>query len=229
VRTIWAAAFAVNAAPTVIYVDPQGPAKLAGLQVNDAILSVNGDIWPEQIREQTVFLKNLSDAKANQPRLVIKVRRAEDEHTLELTAELTCKIKINVIPNEKFGAFAGGNTISFESGISRLLSDGGELAFIVAHEMAHVILQHVPDKLSRAQKEIDADELGMKLFLVAGYNPDDAASAIRKFDTANRGPITRMLGIYGPYLPTENRVEFLYSLAKQATDAKPSIEIPPNR
>ena len=229
VRTIWAAAFAVNAAPTVIYVDPQGPAKLAGLQVNDAILSVNGDIWPEQIREQTVFLKNLSDAKANQPRLIIKVRRAEDEHTLELTAELTCKIKINVIPNEKFGAFAGGNTISFESGISRLLSDGGELAFIVAHEMAHVILQHVPDKLSRAQKEIDADELGMKLFLVAGYNPDDAASAIRKFDTANRGPITRMLGIYGPYLPTENRVEFLYSLAKQATDAKPSIEIPPNR
>jgi len=232
VRTIWAAAFTINAAPTIIHVNPKGPAKLAGLQVNDAILSVNGDIWPEQIREQTVFLKNLSDAKANQPRLIIKVRRAEDEHTLELIAELTCKIKINITPSEKSSAFAGGNTISFESGISRLLSDDGELAFAIAHEMAHVILQHVPDKsslISRVQKEIDADELGMKLFLAAGYNPDDAASAIRKLDTANRGPITRMLGLYGPYLPTEKRVDFLYSIAKQAIEVTPSIEVPPSR
>ena len=229
VRTVWAAAFTINAAPTVIHVNPQGPAKLAGLQVNDEILSVNGYIWPEQVREQNVFLKNLSDAKANQSRLTIKVRRAEDEHTLELTAELTCKIKINIVPNEKSSAFAGGSAISFESGVSRLLSDDGELAFIVAHEMAHVILQHVPDKLSRAQMESDADELGMKLFLAAGYNPDDAASAIRKLDTANRGPITRMLGLYGSYLPTEKRVDFLFSIAKQAIEAKPSIEVPPSR
>jgi predicted Zn-dependent protease len=187
------------------------------------------DIWPEQVREQNVFLKSLSDAKANQSRLTIKVRRAEDEHTLELNAELTCKIKINIVPNEKSSAFAGGSAISFESGISRLLSDDGELAFVVAHEMAHVILQHVPDKLSRAQMESDADELGMKLFLAAGYNPDDAASAIRKLDTANRGPITRMLGLYGSYLPTEKRVDFLFSIAKQAIEAKPSIEVPPSR
>jgi predicted metalloprotease with PDZ domain len=103
VRAIWAGAFTINPAPTVIHVSPNGPAKLAGLQVNDVILSVNGDTWPEQIQEQTVFLKNLSDVKANQSRLTMKVRRAEDEHTLELTAELTCKIKSNLIPNANCG------------------------------------------------------------------------------------------------------------------------------
>jgi hypothetical protein len=77
--------------------------------------------------------------------------------------------------------------------------------------------------------EMDADALGMKLFLTAGYHPDYAASALRKTDMANRGPITRMLGIYGPYLPTKERVDFLYSLAKQAIEAKSSIEVPPNR
>jgi predicted Zn-dependent protease len=77
--------------------------------------------------------------------------------------------------------------------------------------------------------EIDADELGMKLFLAAGYNPDDAASAIRKLDTANRGPITRMLGLYGSYLPTEKRVDFLYSIANRAIEVTPSIEVPPSR
>ena len=95
--------------------------------------------------------------------------------------------------------------------------------------MAHVILQHGPDKLSRAQQEVDADELGMKLFLAAGYNPDYAASAVRKLDTANRGPVTRMLGLYGPYMPTERRVEFIYSIAKQAIEPEPSIEVPLNR
>jgi predicted metalloprotease with PDZ domain len=81
VRSIWAAAFAVNAAPTVIYVDPQGPAKLAGLQVNDAILSVNGDIWPEQVQEQNVFLKNLSDAVLHAFQGVSPTRRfSKDSH-----------------------------------------------------------------------------------------------------------------------------------------------------
>jgi len=222
----------MNSAPTVIYVDPKGPGKHAGLQINDTIISVNGNIWPEQTPEQTIFIKNLSDAIANQSRLIIKVRRAEDEHTLELTAEPTCNIRINLIPSETSYAFAKGNTISFESGISRLLPDEGELAFVIAHEMAHVILKHSPDKsglVSRAQMEIDADALGMKLFLAAGYNADYAASAIRKLDTANRGPITRMLGIYGPYLSTKERVDLLYSLAKQTIEAKPSIAVPPNR
>jgi Zn-dependent protease with chaperone function len=167
-RSIWAAVFTMNSAPTVIYVDPKGPGKHAGLQINDTIISVNGNIWPEQTPEQTIFIKNLSDAIANQSRLIIKVRRAEDEHTLELTAEPTCNIRINLIPSETSYAFAKGNTISFESGISRLLPDEGELAFVIAHEMAHVILKHSPDKsglVSRAQMEIDADALGMKLFL----------------------------------------------------------------
>ncbi len=233
VRTVWAAAFAINAAaPTVIHVNPKGPAKRAGLQVNDVIVAVNGNIWPDQTMEQGVFLNNLSDAKANHPLLTIKVRRAGDEHTLELTSELTCNIKVTLFTSEKSNASAGGNAISFDYGINRLLSDDGELAFVVAHEMAHVILQHVPDKpgsISRSQMEIDADDLGMKLFIAAGYNPDFAVSAIRKLDRANRGPITRLLGIYGPYLPTEKRVEFLASLAKQAIEVKPPVEVLPNR
>jgi hypothetical protein len=233
VRAVWAAAFATDAEPTVIYVNPKGPASRAGLQVNDAILSVNGDYWPEQFQEQTVFLKSLSDAKAHQERIAIKVRRAAEEHTLELTAEPTCDIRINVIPSEKSNASAGGNTMSFDSGISRLLSEDGELAFVVAHEMAHVILKHVPDKsalLSRAQMELEADDLGMKLFLAAGYDPKYAVSAIRKLDAANRGPITRMLGVYGQYLPTESRVELLNSLVKKAGEAKsPSVDLPQNR
>jgi hypothetical protein len=145
VRSIWAATFTINSAPTVIYVDPKGLGKHAGLKVNDTILSVNDKIWPKQPREQTTFIKDVSDAMAHQSRLIIKVRRADDEHTLELIGEPTCDIKIKLIPSEKSNAFVQGNTILFESGISQLLSDDGELAFVIAHEMAHVILQHFPD------------------------------------------------------------------------------------
>lgn len=232
VRTMWAATFPINSSPTVIYVDPQGPAARAGLQIKDAIISVNGGVWPEQMPAQTVFLKNLTDAKAAQARFSMVVRRNGDDLAIEMAADLVCDINVNLITNKKTNAHAGGNTISFESGIDRLLPEEAELAFVVAHEMAHVILEHDPDKLgsiSRAKMETDADQLGMELFLEAGYNPDQAASAIRKLDAANRGPISKLLGIYGPYLSTEKRVEFLSAIAKKASEAKLSFEVPTNR
>lgn len=232
VRTMWAATFPTSSSPTVIYVDPKGPAARAGLQASDAIISVNGGVWPEQSREQIVFLKGLSDVKATEPRLSMVVGRKGDDLAIEMTADLVCDINVKLITNEKTSAHAGGNTISFDSGIDRLLSEEAELAFVVAHEMAHVILEHNPEKsgsISRAKMETDADHLGMELFLAAGYNPDYAASAIRKLDAANRGPITKLLGIYGPYLSTEKRVQFLSHLATQATKAKPSFEVPIDR
>ena len=61
-------------------------------------------------------------------------------------------------------------------------SEEGELAFVVAHEMAHLVLDHFevrdlsPEQAQ--QRELDADRYAVELLRVAGYDPSVAEQAI---------------------------------------------------
>ena len=53
-----------------------------------------------------------------------------------------------------------------------------ELAFVISHEMAHVLLDHVSRfrdpsfPVYSLPDEIDADALGLRMSVMAGYSPD---------------------------------------------------------
>lgn len=231
-QALWKAAFSAEDVPTVIFVDPEGPAARAGLQVADLIISVNGHPWPEQPAEQTHYVEALAAAKNTQPDLTMSVRRNGRDMSIKLTADLTCDIKVNLVASERLGAFAGNETISMTSETNKLLSDDGEMAFVIAHELAHVVRGHAPakaDSIGRQQMELDADELGIAFLLRAGYGQESAASAIRKLDAASRGPLTRVFGVYGPYLPTDKRIEFLNGAANKAAKTMQPAETPTSK
>lgn len=222
-RSMWKTAFSAEDIPIVIYVYPESPAERAGLRVNDLIISVNGVPWPELASDQLKYVEALSTAKQTQSNMNLSIRRDGKDMAITLASELTCDININLIANQRTSAFAGNRTISIESGANRLLSEDGEMAFVISHEIAHVALGHSPEQsgsISREQMELDADEMGMALMLRAGYPRESAASAIRKLDAANRGPLSRLFGIYGPYKTTEQRVQFLNLAAERALNKK---------
>jgi len=52
----------------------------------------------------------------------------------------------------------------------------------------------------------------------ADYDTEGAVTGVRKFNYENRGPITRWFGYVGSYMPTEQRVEFLKSMAEKIKD-----------
>lgn len=228
VRTLWVEAFNAKEIPSVIFVLPGGAADHAGLRTGDLVVSVNGKPWPAEVTEQDMFAKYLSEHMRSHLSLRLIARRNDEDIPILITADTSCDVNINFVPNSRTSAFAGENDIFVESGLDKLLEIDAELAFIVAHEFAHIVLGHTPRPTEaksngindRASIERAADELGIQLMIRAGYDPEASTTAIRKIDHANRGPISRMLGLFGDYMPTEQRVEFLKSVAARASNAK---------
>jgi hypothetical protein len=219
---VWVDAFHVEPMSTVIIVVPGSSVEQSGLRVGDVILSVNDVPWSSSDVEQTRFRAALRSAMLS-PTMHLVVRRKEGDVDLSLSGEESCAADIAVVNDHGSNAHASDSHILVDAGLEKLLSEDAELAFVISHELAHVILGHtkaerkqdLEDKQLRSVMERDADALGIKLMVRAGYDPEAATTAIAKMDYANRGPISRWLGLHGAYMPTEERIAFLRACAAE--------------
>lgn len=233
IRKAWAEAFQIQDAPTVTLLVPEGPAARMGMHLGDELVAVNDRPWPVSATERDEFWKTLRMAMA-EPVLRLTVRRAGDESILTLVGQTVCAADVLLVDQPGTNAHASSSRIEVEAGLEALLQDDAELAAVIAHEIAHVMLKHaIPEKSleiamrsTRAVMEQEADALGIELMLRAGYDPEGAATAIPKLDHANRGPISRMLGLYGAYLPTPERVEFLRGQAAKIREKDQQKDLP---
>jgi hypothetical protein len=209
--------------PTVIAIIKAGAAERAGLHVGDLIITVDGKHWTKTGTDQ--FLEDLRSIRESQSTLHLIVRRNGVDVSISMQPDESCNVLIHFNPNNETSASSGENYIVVESGLNKLLETDDELAFVVAHEFAHIILEHLAlpketFKSKRAIIEQEADELGIRLMIRAGYDPKGAIIAIKKMDASSRGPIAKMLGLFGEYMPTEQRVEFLRNVAVKAADVE---------
>ena len=129
----------------------------------------------------------------------IKSRLADTLHRAALEQELN---RINSIPAKNLpwqvhvldaqerNAFSlGAGVIVITKGLFRSTGSEAELASVIAHEMAHQLLGHTKSALSNTrsdapqasfsvEQEIEADSLGLKMLLVARYDPRHALTAM---------------------------------------------------
>jgi Zn-dependent protease with chaperone function len=80
---------------------------------------------------------------------------------------------------------SNGNTVQINLALAELISDSpSELAFVIAHELGHIYQQRTT-KLGWSQNiEWDADEWGLLMELLAGYDPYAGAGALGKLAMA---------------------------------------------
>ena len=212
-------AYGINEKPTITMIIPNAPFDLAGLGVGESIISVNDKQWSKSSIDKSGLIKELNEALMA-PSMRIGVWRntpKETEVEFLVASDDICDVYVALVDDPGAYAYANGRGVYIESGLLEVLQDDDELAFIIAHEIAHVILKHVgsgreedlANKSIRSSIEKEADEMSIRLMIGAAYDPAGAFTAIRKFDYENRGPITRFLGVYGAYMPTEQRIDFL--------------------
>lgn len=79
------------------------------------------------------------------------------------------------------------NEVRIFMNLAELISDSeSELSFVVAHEMGHIIQARIGQlAFIPSNKELDADQYGMLLSLIAGYDPYGAAGALAKLSMAS--------------------------------------------
>ena len=225
VRLAWVTALRLGEGSTVISVFPDSPAQKAGLEVGDEISAANGFSWSQSAAAQAAFRNALANGVRG-PLLHLTIRREKHDIAMELRGQSVCDVSIMAVSGGRGNASATGNTIVVDAGLEGLLSIDDELAFIIAHEAAHIFLGHsgadqrdaVKDATKRFAIEKAADMLGVRLMLRAGYAPEVAASANARVEHNLRGPIARFLDYHGSYMPTKVRSAFLAQQAAEARD-----------
>lgn len=157
-----------------------------------------------------------------------------------------CEVIHDAAPNAL--ALPGGFVFINDSLIEFCGRRPGELAFVVAHEMAHVVRRHAWDRMlndavmrvisnvgGRAgalggwlrtsgigllqsahsrDRELEADELGLRVMVAAGYPPDGAIALLEQIDRLGREP-----GVVSQYFashpPASERIANLQRITRE--------------
>lgn len=222
----------------VLHTVPGSPAEQAGILTGDEIVALNGGelehFAEDAIRrnasyERTeTFLNRLEAALQNSP-ATLTLRRGSLRITVPLVGKPGCGGRFVVVPDKSLNAWTDGTYVAVTGRMMRFAADDQELAFVVAHEMAHNILEH--DKQPHAprflaelgfgagsikQAEIEADAYAIKLLARAGFD----LAAPERFLRRSSGARWMDLPITHP--GTNRRVEIVRE-AIAGTDPSPPL------
>ncbi len=93
---------------------------------------------------------------------------------VKVTGQANLLPPFKVVQSQEVNAYATEGVIVVYSGLADFVKNDDEMALILAHEVAHVILRHMStpeeDTDETRKKEADADKYGAILMMQAGYD-----------------------------------------------------------
>lgn len=196
--------------PGVLAAPPDSPAARAGLAPGDLILAVNGQALSEgdaNLAESYDGLQANSavlDAALARGPASLTVRRDGAERSVMVRPVLACAYPAQVEVTGTFRSRTDGRHIFISDGMANLAQNDDELAFVLAHELAHAVLEHrsQPDVVGlrggsnwaismrrglSLGSEADADRMGLFLVARAGFDPQRAIEFLARYDAADGG------------------------------------------
>lgn len=137
--------FIIGDSPVVYFVHPKFPAAKAGLKPGDRLLNFNGNVLLGKSFKEVVNIINENQPSRDKP-ISMVIERQGQIIDLKCEGTLFCKYTMALIPHDQINALSDGKTIAVTNGLMRITENDDELAFVVAHEIAHNVLGHVGKK-----------------------------------------------------------------------------------
>jgi beta-barrel assembly-enhancing protease len=181
--------------PSLLAVAEGSPASAAGLKPNDTLRAVNGADLADKSRVQkrAASYGAVSAAMAalealpEQRAAILSIERGGQRLEVSVTPQNVCRSRVELAPGNAINANANGLVAQISGRLVNWIEGDDELALVIAHEMAHNLLDH-PKRLNeksplsglatslglsgkaQRQMELEADRVGIIMAAGAGYN-----------------------------------------------------------
>ena len=141
-----------SAAPQVWSVVAGGAAAKAGVAAGDVVTAIDGRMLDAKVASYRAAVKQLADgALAPGAGVTLALLRGGAPATVRTAFQPACAYAVEAQTSDDLNAFADGRTVTISTALLRFARSDDELAFILAHELAHNILKH-----TAAQARADA-------------------------------------------------------------------------
>lgn len=162
----------VGSSVSVAYVHPRLPAASAGLRLGDQVISVNErPVSGIRAEEVSQWIRRMTVARI-QP-LHLEVARGGSRQILNLWAVPACQFSVQLLETNQINGIADGRHVGVTTGAMRFVRSDDELAWVLAHEIAHNVLSHSQNARLRAM-------LNAFLGATTGASPEVSVSFERR-------------------------------------------------
>ena len=180
-------AFSLQSGFGILQLVPGGAAERAGLRIDDEIIAVGGAtvehpgmVWTSaKSFHRMQGFTDLLQARLMGGSTELLIRRNGSVQQVGLVAERGCGGQLTLANSSGLNAWADGRYIILTTGMNAFARSDDEIAFVIAHEMAHNILGHFDRRGTRMSifgrssrdLELDADGFAVRFMSVSGYRP----------------------------------------------------------
>lgn len=229
--------------PGVLAAPTGSPAERAGLAAGDLILAVNGRALDEGDANATETYDGLQanvailDAALARGPATLRVRRDGAERDVAVHPVLACAYPTQVEVTGTFRSRTDGRYVFISDGMANLARNDDELAFVLAHELAHAVLEHrtQPDVVGvrgasnwaismrrglSLTAEADADHMGLFLAARAGFDPVRAIEFLTSWEAVDAGASGPQINAGGIYASAGGRRRALQPVLEEITARK---------
>ncbi|WP_210396352.1 M48 family metallopeptidase [Motiliproteus sediminis] len=127
----------------VLDVVPDSPAQQQGVMRGDHLIRLEGNDLPVAERA-TTELRPLLDQLQPQQAVKLQLMRDGQSHLVTLTPAALCRYPVVLLHSDSINAYADHRSIQITRGMLGFAGNDWDLAFVIAHELAHNLLSHVP-------------------------------------------------------------------------------------
>lgn len=184
--------------PTVALVTAGGAAEAGGVRPGDVIAAIEDhafDDTPPRKKSgefaEIAAVHDIIDKALADGRTQLSLIRGGQPLSLVIMPRTACRARFDVRAGRRNNASADGTYVQVSSDLVGQTRGDGELAAILAHELAHDILDHRKRLRAEGRRpairatEIEADRLSVYLLDAAGYPVADAIAFWSRWGPAN--------------------------------------------
>ncbi|MCS7180025.1 MAG: M48 family metallopeptidase [bacterium] len=135
--------YRVEDTPTILYIHPDFGAYKVGLKVNDKLIEIN----KRKIDSLETYTKAIQSIDISSETVEVIAEREGIIMKFNVPCTKICPYTLHLATDPKISdtinAFTDGQRIFVTPGLLRFIQSDTELAFILSHETAHAILEHV--------------------------------------------------------------------------------------